>query len=101
MSTPLQITQIPRSLDELMSFKDFLPEFNYQMDGIPESEQAKERKAQYEAFLHENYELILNQMVSCNVSVGDKDIYLRGFKDAVAITGLWLSSLAIPEDISK
>lgn len=101
MSTPLQITQIPKSLTDLLGFKDFLPEFSYQVSDIPESEQAKERQDQYELFLQENFELILDQMLGCNISVEDKDIYLRGFKDAIAITELWLNSLAIPEDINK
>lgn len=101
MSTPVGVTQVPKSLTELLGFKDFLPEFAYQMDGVPDSEQVQEHKSNYESFLKENYELILNQMMNCNIPVGDKDIYLRGFKDAVAITELWLSSLVVNEDISK
>lgn len=101
MSTSVEVVQVPRSLTELLDFKDFLPEFAYQMSGVDESPKVRERKEHYEMFLHENFELICNQMVNCNISVGDKDTYLRGFKDAVAITELWLSSLAITEDISK
>ena len=95
------VTQVPRNLMELLDFKDFIPEFSYAIDNMPESEKAQEQKFKFEAFLQENQELIISQMINSGVSLVNKDSYLRGFKDAIAITELWLSSLNLTKDISK
>jgi hypothetical protein len=104
-NTPIEVVQVPRNLYELLNFNSFLPDFAYRVDGYVESINERERKVNFEQFLQENYELILNQMMSCGISVENKDIYLRGFRDALAITELWISSPHISgkvlEDINK
>lgn len=100
-NTAMGVTQIPKSIEELLDFKDFMPEFTYQVDGLKPSEKSQEMIQGHQSFLHENYELILGQALNRGIPVDQVDRYLKGFKDAIAITELWLTSLNLDEDITK
>lgn len=98
MSTPMGVTQVPKNPRDLFIFKDFLPEFAYKAEGIPDTQEANEN---YESFLEENFELIVTQMQNRGIPYTEMDGYLKGFRDAIAITELWLSSLTVGEDIKE
>lgn len=78
-----------------MELDDFLPKYEYILKGKEVSDDSKYMKESLVGFLALNQELIIHPQ-------GDTDEYIRGFKQAIAITKLWLDSIYVrkPSDVN-
>lgn len=71
-------------------FQDLLPDYQYQFQDIPSSEEATAMYQSLVDFLETNSELALSD-------IADKEEYKKGFKRAIALVRLWIDSLYLEE----
>lgn len=74
---------------------DFLPKVEYHLQGVTVSTEALDLKSMFHAFLEENKELITNGTDTSNMDALDS--FTKGFRNAVAITQLWIDSMYITQ----
>lgn len=95
--TTEQTTPIPKidivSVMKPLDVHDFLPKMEYLLKGVTVSSEAKDLQNMLESFLGENQELI-NNGAEFKDSAEMKS-FTDGFRNALAIVNLWISSLYI------
>lgn len=74
------------------SFQDLLPDYQYQFQNVPSSDEAVLMYQSLVDFMETNSELALN-------GIEDKDEYKKGFKRAVALVRLWIDSLYLEGEV--
>lgn len=68
------------------TFQELLPDYQYQFQNLPQSDEAVAMYQSLVEFLDTNAELAL-------ADIQDKDEYKKGFKRAIALVRLWVDSL--------
>lgn len=76
------------------SFQDLLPDYQYQFQNVPSSDEAVLMYQSLVDFMETNSELALN-------GIEDKDEYKKGFKRAVALVRLWIDSLYLGGEVKQ
>ena len=76
------------------TFQELLPDYQYQFQNVPPSDEATGMYQSLVEFMETNSELALSD-------IDDKDEYRKGFKRAIAMVRLWIDSLYLTEGVSK
>lgn len=74
------------------AFQELLPDYQYQFQNVPSSEEATLMYQSLVEFLETNHELALS-------GIENKDEYKKGFKRAIALVRLWIDSLYLGEEM--
>lgn len=88
IQVPMSVELIPPELE----LSDFIPKHQYKFNNTQVSEEASEMYGSLKSFLELNQELITNQNIS------DPEEYAKGFRQAIAICGLWIDSIYIERE---
>ena len=83
IQVPLSVELVPPELE----LSDFIPKHQYKFNNAKVSEESLEMYESLKSFLELNQELITSQNFS------DPEEYAKGFRQAIAICGLWTDSI--------
>ena len=73
---------------------DLLPDYQFQFQNIPPSEEAESMFSSLVDFIQTNEEMAV-------MNIETKDEYIKGFKRALALTRLWMNSLYLTDSSSS